>query len=134
MPSTCQECGNNHYGPCATEETCFIWKPESKSSPGEVLIAGSWTKWQTVEKLAKETNENGEVYFRISLTLLAGTYEYKYIVDGDWTYDPKSPTTDDQHGSLNNLIKVALHSFRSSLRRSLFQSSRTAALRLVLDC
>jgi hypothetical protein len=99
-----------------------------------VLITGSWTKWQTVEKLAKETNENGELYFRISLTLLAGTYEYKYIVDGEWTYDPKSLTTDDQHGSLNNLIRVHRSPHRSSPRRSSCPSSRTAASRSAPAC
>lgn len=48
MPSICQECGNNHFGPCATASTCFVWYPDNKNIPKEVLITGSWTKWQTV--------------------------------------------------------------------------------------
>jgi hypothetical protein len=134
MSSTCQECGNNHFGPCATEETCFVWNPEGRDVPSEVLITGSWTKWQTVERLSREANENGEVYFRISLTLLAGNYEYKYIVDGDWRYDPKLPVVDDQHGSCNNQIRVLRQPLRSSPRRNSCPSRRTAASRSVPAC
>ena len=108
MPTICQECGNNHFGPCATQETCFVWNPECRDIPNEVLLAGSWTKWQTLEKLSKETNQNGETYFRVSLTLLAGFYEYKYIVDGEWKYDHRSDKVDDQHGSFNNQIRVKM--------------------------
>jgi hypothetical protein len=59
MPTICQECGNNHFGPCATASTCFVWYPDFKAIPKEVLITGSWTKWQTVEKLSLLNNENG---------------------------------------------------------------------------
>ena len=45
-PSICSDCGNCHFGPCATEETCFVWTPEGKDIPNEVLISGSWKKWQ----------------------------------------------------------------------------------------
>jgi len=105
-PTICSDCGNCHFGPCATEETCFIWTPDGKDIPNEVLITGSWRKWQTLEKLTKETKETGEVFFRISLTLLTGIYEFKYVVDGEWKIDPKCPSVDDQHGSLNNFVKV----------------------------
>jgi len=52
------------------------------------------------------------------LTLLAGTYEYKYIVDGEWKYDSKMPVVDDQHGSFNNFIKVSPQILRWFLRKN----------------
>lgn len=82
MPSICSECGNIHFGPCATEETYFVYEPDQNAIPQQVLIAGSWKKWQTLDKLNREVNEHGQVFFRRSLTLHAGTYEYKYVIDG----------------------------------------------------
>jgi 5'-AMP-activated protein kinase regulatory beta subunit len=118
MPGTiCSDCGNCHFGPCATEETCFVWTPEGREIPNEVLISGSWKKWQILEKLSKEVKETGETFFRINLTLLTGTYEYKFVVDGEWRYDPTSPVVDDQHGSYNNFVKVRSPPARSTPRR-----------------
>jgi hypothetical protein len=99
-----------------------------------VLITGSWGKWQIKERLSKEVTENGEVFFRINLTLLAGTYEYKYIVDGVWKYNPKAPTVDDQHGSLNNFVKVFASRARFTPRKCSFQSTRRAKSRSVPAC
>lgn len=93
MPHTCPECGNNHYGPCATEETYFVWEPSQKELPKEVLICGSWKKWQTFDRLVREVRENGEIFFRVSLTLSPGIYHYKFIVDGSWQIDPLATTT-----------------------------------------
>jgi hypothetical protein len=49
-----------------------------------VIIKGSWKKWQADDHLSKEFRENGETFFRISMTLHPGTYSYKYLVDGQW--------------------------------------------------
>jgi 5'-AMP-activated protein kinase, regulatory beta subunit len=34
------------------------------------------------------------------------TLQYKYIVDGNWTYDPNLPAMYDDLGNINNLIEV----------------------------
>ena len=72
-----------------------MWTPDSKEVPKEVMITGSWIKWQAFDKLSKELSENGEVYFRITLTLHPGTYQYKYIVDGEWRCDVSAPMIED---------------------------------------
>ena len=59
MPDICSECGNKHYGACATEETCFRWEPDQKAIPKEVFIMGSWKKWQAVEQLTREIGDVG---------------------------------------------------------------------------
>ena len=40
------------------------------------------------------------------IELPLGTHEYKFVVDGDWTYDPTQPQTDDGLGGKNNTISV----------------------------
>ena len=40
------------------------------------------------------------------IELPLGTHEYKFVVDGDWTYDPTQPETDDGLGGRNNMITV----------------------------
>ncbi len=124
MSSICSACGNIHYGPCATEETYFVYEPDPLHIPNEVLITGSWKKWQTLDKLNREVDDLGQVYFRRSLTLHAGTYQYKYVVDGDWKYDPTEPLLDDQHGSFNNTLKVRNKKCRSTLRKNTCRSAR----------
>ena len=117
MTGSCSECGNNHYGPCATEETCFIWEAPSKDVPKEVMIQGSWKKWQAVDRLTREVDEAGRVFFRISLTLHPGTYQYKFIVDGEWRCDELSPSSTDEYGNCNNYVKVGLFPGRCTPRR-----------------
>jgi hypothetical protein len=117
MKGICSECGNNHYGPCATEETTFIWEVEGREAPKEVLIKGSWKKWQAVDRLSREVSELGEVFFRISLMLHPGTYQYKYIVDGEWREDPKAPSLLDEYGNCNNVVKVLACRGRCTRRR-----------------
>ena len=35
-----------------------------------------------------------------------GRYEYKFLVDGEWTQSDELPTVDDPYGSLNNVVEV----------------------------
>lgn len=38
----------------------------------------------------------------------AGRYQYKFIVDGHWTYNPDSPLTrPDNMGNVNNFVQVS---------------------------
>lgn len=40
------------------------------------------------------------------MNLQAGTYEYKFIVDGKWTYDNTQNKSPDGFGSFNNILEV----------------------------
>ncbi|EAS02707.3 kelch motif protein (macronuclear) [Tetrahymena thermophila SB210] len=96
----CQNCGYIHVGLCAANTTDFIWK----NGGNVVFLTGSWNQWQTSIKLNKQ-NEN-PYYFTCTMSLQAGTYQYKFIVDGKWTYDQSSPSAEDGFGSFNNVIEV----------------------------
>lgn len=56
--------------------------PEAQS----VVVAGSFSDWQTDQYVLKR-NEEGTWQRR--LTVEPGTYEYRFIVDGQWHDDPQ---------------------------------------------
>lgn len=52
-----------------------------------VILAGSFNGWD--QKSMKLNKGAGDV-FSITIPMKAGRYEYKFIVDGNWTADPKA--------------------------------------------
>jgi len=44
--------------------------------------------------------------FKLQLSLTQGVYQYKFLVDGVWQYDPSAKTVDDGIGGKNNIIEV----------------------------
>jgi len=40
------------------------------------------------------------------MNLQVGTYQYKFIVDGKWTYDHMQNSLSDGFGSYNNILEV----------------------------
>ena len=66
-----------------------------------VAVAGDFNKWNQSQFLF--TKEGGEWVCRVNLP--AGTYQYKFIVDGDWLTDPNNPkTVHDERGIENSLL------------------------------
>lgn len=51
----------------------------------EVFLAGDFNNWET-DATAMKKDKKGT--WRIKLTLGPGRYEYRIIVDGNWTNDP----------------------------------------------
>ena len=76
----------------------FSWNNLAK----EVLLSGSFDKWEQKIKLNKIKDNMHE----ISLSLTSGIYQFKFIVDGEWHFDPNLETTSDGCGGLNNVITV----------------------------
>lgn len=66
-----------------------------------VEVQGSFDNWSTRQALQKSGND-----FTIVKLLPPGVYQYKYIVDGNWTYDPGMPAMYDEMGNINNVIEV----------------------------
>ena len=54
----------------------------------------------------REIDTKGEVYFELALMLPVGTYQYKYLVDGQWCYDNTQPFVPDSFGSYNNIVEI----------------------------
>ncbi|MGB2823571.1 MAG: glycogen-binding domain-containing protein [Phycisphaerae bacterium] len=75
-------------------------------SPGdvkEVLVAGSFNQWKPV---TMRKQKNGS--FAVTLAIPAGTYEYKFIVDGHWMTDPDNASyVPNPYGTVNSVAKAA---------------------------
>lgn len=72
MPS---ETGNAHF------------KLPGYTTAQKVILTGSFNRWNEGEFEMKKT-QNG---WELRLQLPAGTYEYKFVVDGKWMHDPTNP-------------------------------------------
>ncbi|KAH7291853.1 hypothetical protein KP509_29G038500 [Ceratopteris richardii] len=80
------------------QEVDFVWKGEGS----QVFLTGDFLNWEAKVPLAK--GEDGA--FHCKQKLPAGTYVYKYIVDGNWTHSADSPTIEDGQGGFNNQLIV----------------------------
>lgn len=74
--------------------------PEAK----EVCLAGNFNKWSEIsDPMKKDTTGT----WKKTKMLPRGKYEYKFIVDGKWTLDPRCPNTaPNQYGTENNAIEI----------------------------
>lgn len=71
---------------------------------GSVCIAGDFNGWD-VKKHAMKADGNG--IWKKTLLLPAGTYEYRFLVDGAWQNDPKNDNLRRNcFGSRNNLLEI----------------------------
>ncbi|MFA5093148.1 MAG: glycogen-binding domain-containing protein [Candidatus Omnitrophota bacterium] len=67
----------------ATKLTAFeYYAPHAK----EVVVSGSFNKWNTKKALAKKDSKGS---WKVKVALKPGRYEYKFIVDGNWVNDPR---------------------------------------------
>jgi 1,4-alpha-glucan branching enzyme len=70
----------------------------------EVKLAGDFNNWQP-EAMARSRGERGS--WEVLLDLKPGTYQYKFVVDGDWRHDPAcADTVCNEFGSLNSVARV----------------------------
>jgi len=71
----------------------------------EVFLLGDFNQWDG-KKHPMEKGKLGE--WEKALVLSPGTYEYKYIVDGQWQEDPTNHQNRlNSFGTYNNLLIVA---------------------------
>jgi 1,4-alpha-glucan branching enzyme len=74
--------------------------PEAES----VLLAGSFTNWGE-NPLPLKKQKSG--VWKVNVRLEPGTYEYKFIVDGNWVNDPEcSMRNPNPYGGENCVICV----------------------------
>ena len=68
-----------------------------------VAVAGEFNDWNQSQFLF--AREGGEWVCRVNLP--AGTYQYKFIVDGNWLTDPNNPlSVHDRRGFENSLLRA----------------------------
>ncbi|KAF6254171.1 hypothetical protein COO60DRAFT_1543014 [Scenedesmus sp. NREL 46B-D3] len=90
---------------CSTiqlHECCSAAAAVAGSHGGEhVEVEGSFDNWSTRQPLQRTGRD-----FTVIKLLPPGVYQYKFIVDGDWKYDPNQPAMFDEIGNVNNVIEV----------------------------
>lgn len=79
---------------------------EMSAEPGsQVFVAGTFNNWNPVAHALKDTPDRGQ--FKMTLCVPAGTHEYKFIVDGVWSTDPKCPCwRANGYGTVNSVLHV----------------------------
>ncbi|GAQ77869.1 protein tyrosine phosphate [Klebsormidium nitens] len=111
------------------EPVTIVWR--SGGVPKTVEVAGLDVGWGG--RLQLERKDGRWILERL---LPAGRYQYKFIVDGHWTYNPDSPLTrPDNMGNVNNFVQVVGDSTRSEawlLRERLIKEEPTEEDRQIL--
>lgn len=76
------------------------------AKPGsQVFVAGTFNKWNPTANPLTDTPDSGQ--FKLALDVPSGAHEYKFVVNGIWTVDPKCTNwTPNAYGSMNSVFKT----------------------------
>ena len=81
-----------------------VFKLEA-SKDAVVQIAGDFNGW--VPESLHFTEAKGEQLWHIRIPLKSGSYEYKYLVDGQWMPDPANDKkVEDAYGGVNSVVRL----------------------------
>ena len=70
----------------------------------QVFLAGTFNDWAPDARALKRNNKG---VWSTWTALEPGTYEYLFVVDGEWVEDPDCPDRcPNPHGSHNSVLKV----------------------------
>ncbi|MBP5791270.1 MAG: glycogen-binding domain-containing protein [Kiritimatiellae bacterium] len=71
----------------------------------EVFLAGEFNGWDpAAKKLAYKARAG---VYTTTLNLEAGTYQYKFVIDGTWCADPENVNSvQNDQGTFNSVIEV----------------------------
>ena len=87
---------------CATKSVTFTVHAEKGK---QVYLAGEFNQWNPTAKKMAYVAKSG--LYSASVKLAAGTYQYKFVIDGTWCADPENANAvaNDQ-GTFNSIITV----------------------------
>ncbi|MGE5279798.1 MAG: isoamylase early set domain-containing protein [Deltaproteobacteria bacterium] len=69
-----------------------------------VGVAGDFNRWDPASLTAKRDRKG---LWKASVSVPSGTYEYKFVIDGNWITDPKcSRRSVNNFGSENSVLVV----------------------------
>ena len=78
----------------------------SAPGAGSVHVAGEFNDWNPTADAMSDPDGDG--VFSVTLPLAQGSYQYKFVVDGNWQEDPNAAdSADDGFGGKNSVIVVA---------------------------
>jgi 1,4-alpha-glucan branching enzyme len=77
---------------------------ELTAKPGsQVFVAGTFNRWNPTANPLSDKQNRG--HFHAALHIPAGRHEYKFVVDGVWTMDPKcTASAPNDCGTMNNVL------------------------------
>ncbi len=86
-------------------EVVFTYSPGNRTqAPESVFIAGDFNGWDP-QAHPLHFFDGGD--YRAVLRLAPGTYQYKFVVDGEWAHDPRAEQhAGNEHGTLNSIVRV----------------------------
>lgn len=99
----------------------FVWNHDAD----DVRITGDFVGWGSGVPMQRKENlkpsssvsqhpgsstssSSSNPEYRITLRLAPGSYTYKFIVNGEWMYDPRAPFREDTYGNINNYIDIPM--------------------------
>jgi len=93
-------------GPNLTPDgVVFNFRAEGKGK--RIFLAGNFNGWNPSDEKFLMKDDDGDSIWTITVKLTPGSYQYKYVVDGQWTKDPYSPgDAPDGYGGRNGQFDV----------------------------
>jgi hypothetical protein len=93
-------------GPNLTPDgVVFNYKADSR--PSKLFLAGNFNDWNPANEKYLMNDDDGDGIWSITVKLPPGTYQYKFVIDGQWTKDPHSPSDEpDGFGGRNGKFDV----------------------------
>jgi 1,4-alpha-glucan branching enzyme len=69
-----------------------------------VMLAGTFNNWSDT---SLKMNKDDKGVWRAKLKLKPGSYEYKFVIDGNWMTDPENMFTSvSSSGIVNSIVEV----------------------------
>ena len=82
----------------------FTYRAEAGS---KVFLSGTFNNWNPTAKQMTDKNKNGN--YTAVMTLVPGSYEYKFVIDNTWCADPEcADWVQNDHGTLNSVKHVSV--------------------------
>lgn len=77
-----------------------------RAEPGSVVsLAGDFNQWNPESTTLADKDGTG--LYKTTLSLAAGTYEYKFVINGTWCVDPECKEwVQNSLGTLNSVLRV----------------------------
>ncbi|XP_039855525.1 phosphoglucan phosphatase LSF1, chloroplastic-like isoform X2 [Panicum virgatum] len=92
---------NGRHDGSPTHSVCFVWNSGREGE--DVELVGDFTSnWKDKIKCSHKGGSRYEAEVR----LRHGKYYYKFIVGGQWRHSTALPSETDEHGNVNNVIRV----------------------------
>jgi 1,4-alpha-glucan branching enzyme len=77
----------------------------SAAAQSRVFVAGTFNNWDPTANPLRDDADSGD--YKAAVRLPAGTHEYKFVVDGVWTVDPRcADRVANDSGSQNSVLRV----------------------------